>query len=352
MKNDATTVWDGIDVRVSLSDDGTMPRSVTSNSPDLICGGTLPIDNPAQLTDAANYGNAYGRSIYNKEVNYFYIRGKNLSAGPLTGYFHLYWAQSNLLLLPYTWAANNMKSGAGGLGLAFDAKATDDIIATTTDAFQWQPSNPDPGQHYCLVGQASNSLDPKVGIPTQNFPTAADFSAWFATNGNWAWRNTVFIATDTPDQVDTTHQIQTPTDSGLYNIYIECIDVPVGWAFQFTSGVEIPPQDPPNPINTITQPKTLVNTPNQIIGAHWTLPGNFGADINVSVWFNGEGPKPTTSWNLRINQVINDVDHVMYANALPLVEYDNPHPTVVAASKATPISKEVVCGNIEFLPKS
>lgn len=247
-----------------------------------------------------------------------------------------------------------MKSGAGESGLAFDAKATGDIVATTTDAFQWQPSNPDPGQHYCLVGQASNSLDPNVGLPPEaETSSAIDLAAWFSTNGNWGWKNTVFINTDTPDIVDTTHQIQTPgkpEDTATYNIYIECTDVPVGWAFQFTSGVEIPPQEPKNPEDTITKEKAVVVQPNDIIGAHWTLPGGFSADINLSVWFNSEPAKPTTSWNFRINTVTDKVDHIMYASALPLAEYDNPHPAVVAASKTTPIGKEVKCGNIEFLP--
>lgn len=361
MANEQIT-WDGWVIRTDGSDDGTIPRVVTSNSPDIICSGSRPPTNPDQYVDPANYTNEYSNCIYENISNYFYIRAKNYRDGKNTGYLHTYWTPSNLILLPFLWKDNYMLSSSEALGIQVNAEKKGDIVANTGDAFTWIPNPPEAGTHYCLMCQISDSIDPALGIPTQNFERSSQWADWLAQRGNWGWRNTVYITDDHPDVPPTTdHHIVIPgkkTDPWqLYNLYIECVDVPVGWSFQFSSGTTIP-MDPkyPNAINTLTKSKTDVRDGNENIGAHWLLPPQFNTNISVSVWFNGIPPKSTTKWQLRINEVSNDDTLSIYRYGIDLMEYPNPHPTVNkwllynanALKKDMPIGKEIEIGNINF----
>ncbi|SCY61662.1 hypothetical protein [Desulfoluna spongiiphila] len=359
----ADSTWDGLLLRTSLSDDGSLPRKVTSSSPDVICSGSVPPDNPEQYVDPANYSNGYSNKIFNNVSNYFYIRAKNISSTAQEKYLHAYWAQSNLILLPSIWKDNYMRTSSNADGVKVKAENKGDIVANTEDAFRWEPTTPDPDTHYCIVAQASDSIDPSEGVPEDNFESAAAWSDWLAQRGNWAWRNTVYVASDSPDLTQTTgHKIQIPGDPvdppHLYNLYIKCTNVPVGWSFQFTSGtvIELPPGYD-NPVDTLTKPKADVTNPNDNIGGHWYLPAQFMTNISVSVWFNGIPPNSDTKWQLKINEVTDDDTLSLYTTALPIMMHDEPHPKVLewlahnelhATSRDIPIGKEVECGNINF----
>lgn len=356
--------WDGLLLRTSTADDGTLPRKVTSSSPDVICSGSVPPANPDQYVDPANYGNGYSNQIFNNVTNYFYIRAKNLSANAQTKYLHAYWATSNLILLPPIWKDNYMRTSTGADGVKVEVPNTGDIVANTQDAFTWKPTPPEPNTHYCIIAQASDSIDPDEGVPDHNFQSAAEWSDWLAQRGNWAWRNTVYVSSDSPDLTQTTgHRIQIPGETTdppkLYNLYLKCTNVPVGWSFQFTSGtvIVLPPGHEANPVNTLTKPKTDVNNPNDNIGGHWYLPSQFMTNISVSVWFNGIPPNSDTKWQLKINEVTdNDSLGIYHSEGMPIMMYDNPHPGVLKwmarndslSVRDIPIGKEVECGNINF----
>lgn len=355
-------LWDGLVIRTSGSDDGNIPRTVTASSPDVICNGSQPAEHPEDYVKPENYGNGYSNKIYANISNYFYIRAKNYSENPKSGYLHSYWAPSNLILIPSLWQTNNMPTSSGAEGVLVKADKKGDIVANVDDAFRWEPDPPQPNTHYCIISQVSESMDPTVGIPDENFPSCAAWSDWLAQRGNWGWRNTVYISSDSPDHTETTdHHIQIPgkkTDPAkLYNLYIECTNVPIGWSFQFSSGTVIPKSPHyDNPIDTLTKSKTNVKDPNENIGAHWHLPPQFNTNISVSVWFNGIAPAKDTKWQLRINEVTKDDSLSIYEFGTEIMDHTDPHPAVQewrkhnveALKKDMPIGKEVEVGNIGF----
>lgn len=360
------TLWDGFVIRTSGSDDGNIPRTVKSNSPDVICSGNQPPEHPEDYIKPENYGNEYSNQIFANISNYFYIRAKNYSEGPKSGYLHTYWAPSNLLLLPSLWQPNNMLTSSGAEGVMIQAEKKGDIVANVDDAFTWVPTPPEKNTHYCIISQVSDSIDPNVGIPDQNFASGAAWADWLAQRGNWGWRNTVYISSNKPDHTETTdHHIQIPgkkTDpTKLYNLYVECKNVPIGWSFQFTSGTVIPnTPGQTNPVNTLTKSKTDVKDPNDNIGAHWYLPPQFNTNISLSVWFNGIAPNTDTKWKLRINEVTKDDSLFIYKHGIDFMDHPDPHPAIQewhrfnvdALQKDMPIGKEVEIGNINFhLPK-
>lgn len=359
-----TKKWDGLVIRTSGGEKDEIPRKVTAGSPDVICAGKEPSSNPDQYTDSKNYGNGYSNQIFENISNYFYIRAKNYHAGPVTAYLHTYWAPSNLILIPSLWEKNYMKTSSGAEGVKVQADKENDIVANTEDAFTWVPTPPQAGTHYCIMAQASTSMDPSEGIPADNFESAAKWADWLAQRGNWGWRNTVYISSDRPDLTETTHHhIVIPGKKGdpynLYNLYIKCTQVPKGWSFQFTSGTRIPPNPDTqhqNPVNTLSKTKTNVTDPNDNIGAHWYLPPQFNTNISVSVWFNGIPPQKGTKWQLKINQVSDDPSLSIYEHGADIMEHNDPHPRVMewkehnlkALQDDMPIGKEVEVGNINF----
>lgn len=344
------STWNGMLVRVNQSDDGTEPRSVTSNSPDIECNGSGPMSQTEldKFVSTAGYAQQTANSVYLNQPNYLYVRGKNISQASINGFFQLYWAPSSLILSPSLWSQNSLQSSARK-SIAFSATAGQ-IVGTTSDAFYWNPQNPPTGTHYCLMAQASSSSDPSVGIPTENWADGAAMADWFATNGNWGWKNTVDVPGTASDWVST-HNLTIPGKPGtwaLYHIYFDCTDVSTSWNFQFSSATVIPGTPPkPNGSNTVAIPSQKPGEPYAGVGASWYLPAGFTTVIQANVWFNGVSqPSKNTHIVFRCNQVTQDKTLSIYKTGKPISKNVlRDHPTITSDM---PIGVEVTVGNVNF----
>ncbi len=186
--------WPGIVVRCNTGENGNVPRSTSSNSPDLIISGTTPFPDPSILTDPANYDNAYANSLYIGFPNYLYVRGKNFTNGDLEGSWNLFFSTPNILLYPYLWQKNPLATSQGNQNPPFTIKAGK--IGASTDCFAWVP--PDTSDHYCLIGIANT---PGHGNPLQGVSNITSLADALGNNANIAQRNVIMVRGDVPQFV-------------------------------------------------------------------------------------------------------------------------------------------------------
>jgi hypothetical protein len=77
-------------IRMSLSDDGTIPRPVTSgSSPDVIPYGNTLVDDPQEFF-SLNYDQIVSKPLVIGQSNNIYVRLKNYFASAQTGQVYLY----------------------------------------------------------------------------------------------------------------------------------------------------------------------------------------------------------------------------------------------------------------------
>ncbi|XOZ34486.1 hypothetical protein ACMDCT_04450 [Halomonadaceae bacterium KBTZ08] len=235
----ADETWDGIFVRGSLGEDGTLPRNSSSGSPDLIPYGTTPLEDPSILNTQDTYGDDFSNNIYLERYNYVYMRGKNQHKGSVNGHWELWAVPSNLILLPGLWRHDEdtvrLKTSDGKESPPFSAENPDEIISSG-NAFTWKV-DPLPGnRHYCLIGIAVSDINPN---PIADTDRISDWGAILAKNGNIAQRNTRLITGDVPDMSD-----QLPYSQGSETSQVDLTfifqNIPKGSTFHAASGTELP----------------------------------------------------------------------------------------------------------------
>lgn len=187
------TTWGGVVVRCNLNEEGQVPRSASSNSPDIIMGGTKPLTDPSVLTKPENYNNAYSNQLFIGQPNYLYVRGKNFTQGEISGNWTLYWATPNILLLPYLWEKNALATATGNKKPPFALAA--DAIGASEDAFNWTPPPTTQG-HYCMVAVAES---PGFPNPVEGMNNIYSLAETMSTNANIAQRNVQMIVGNVPD---------------------------------------------------------------------------------------------------------------------------------------------------------
>jgi hypothetical protein len=185
--------WPGIVVRCNLNETGEVPRSSSTNSPDIVISGQAPFPDPAILTDPKNYNNAYDNKLFIGRPNYLYIRGKNFTGGELQGKWSLFFSTPNILLYPYLWQ-NNPLVTANGDNNPFAIKAGE--IGASTNAFIWVP--PEISGTYSMIGIADT---PGYGNPLQGVTNITSLAETLATNANIAQRNVNVVRENVPQVI-------------------------------------------------------------------------------------------------------------------------------------------------------
>lgn len=224
----ATETWSGIVVRATLSENGTVPRSSSSGSPDIILAGKAPLEDPSVLTDPANYSNGYDNKLYIGWPNFLYVRGKNYTTGDLSGSWNLFWATPNILLYPYLWEANQLKTSAGNKNPAFTIKAG--AIGASTDCFTWVP--PDTSDHYCMIAVANTPDHPN---PLKGVTNITDLADILSKNANIAQRNVQMVRGDVPQVVSTAGYNQ-GDEGAIVDLAVVFKNIPKGTSYTVASG--------------------------------------------------------------------------------------------------------------------
>lgn len=224
----ANETWQGIVVRANIGEGGTVPRKSSSNSPDIILGGKLPFEDPSVLTSPANYNNAYDNRLYIGWPNYLYVRGKNYTDSDLSGAWNLFFSTPNILLYPYLWQNNPLKTSSGNQNPPFVIKAG--AIGASTDAFTWVP--PDTSDHYCMIAVA---VTPGHDNPLKGVNNITDLASVLANNPNIAQRNVQMVRGDVPTVVSYAGYNQ-GSEGALVDLAVVFENIPKGSSYTVSSG--------------------------------------------------------------------------------------------------------------------
>lgn len=225
------TTWTGVVVRCNANETGTVPRSASSQSPDIILAGTEPMLDPSVLTDPANYGNAYGNSLTIGRPNYIYVRGKNFTEGDLSGNWNLFYATPNILLYPYLWEKNQLATSGGDMNPAFTIDKGE--IGASEDAFTWVPD--DTSNHYCMVAIANT---PEHGNPVSGVNNISSLAEVMTNNGNIAQRNVQMIRGNVPSFVSKAAYSQ-GSEGSTVDLAIVFENIPKGSKCTVSSGTPL-----------------------------------------------------------------------------------------------------------------
>jgi hypothetical protein len=260
-----------------------------SNSPDIILNGTSPVIDPTTLTTQASYNTYPPDTLYvgSQATNYLYVRGLNVTSGPMDARLWLWYAEPNMLLWPQNWISNTI--WVNGLQQNWsNVHSTGPNQIIVSDAFA-VVSPAKPQDHYCTI---AISEYPRYDPPEPPFPGYFSdinaFAAWIQANPNAAWRNTI----DQPINQASWNwmsQINGPDDPGQLNVGIQCQNMPVGSQFQFTvpAGTTAKGETWPG----LDSQVRTVQTPNDAISLQTTWPGGVLAGMNITWWANGTTPQ-------------------------------------------------------------
>lgn len=175
--------YDGFLLRDSLGDTGVVPSpGYPYYSPDLIAHAQVA--NP-QTFFAGNYGSDPNEAVeLGSRLNRIYVRAKNLSANPLSGYYvSVFRAQPALFLTPSVWRNNPLSTASGNPYLALPPTVQPNAVGVGQDCFMLDAIA---SNLFCLVGIASPQ--PQPAIPS-NFSTYSDYLVWVRGNQSVCGRN-------------------------------------------------------------------------------------------------------------------------------------------------------------------
>ncbi len=282
----AATQYNDIFLRANLGDNGSVPATGTlSTSPDIIPYGLAPVNNPVSFF-TNNYSQDVGKDLTANAQNYLYMRGKNLMNGPETGTLALYYSPASLLLYPDMWQQNQLKTSTGASTVPVSAAKLGDIVVGA-DPFVWTPQMPNPGDHFCLVGQVVTPSHPNP-IPATG--SISDFASWVANNRGIGWRNVVVVNSGSPTLTQSVSYSQ-GTEAGSMYVAIQGTGIPAGAQVSFSSGT-------PGPVPLINMAPYTATGSDFLVGIPTSIPANFSTNISYSYYANGTKPLP--GWSITI----------------------------------------------------
>jgi hypothetical protein len=190
--------------RDALNDTGVIPypMNMVCASPDIIPSGLVQVPNPGTYF-TGNWNQDVGINVTQGATNFIYVRGQNLFNAPNSGNIFLYYTPASLLLKPSIWTKNQIPVTAPGISPAAYASSVSDTnpqgqqIVVGSQPFQWAPSAPPVGDHYCLISQVVTTDHPNA-IPGDD--SLQNFVQWVRDNPAIAWRNVSLVPPQIPQQ--------------------------------------------------------------------------------------------------------------------------------------------------------
>ena len=239
------STYQGILIRNNLDDKGAIPRTgAWVGCPDIIPWGNVH-ENDAQTKfgtpsgTATSYDKDPGTVITTNNVNYIYLRGKNLNPTDCTGIAYLFYAPSNICLWPDQWTQKGYQIPGVDGEPAVSLPARANQIGVTPNPFVWEnPPTPPPGQHFCLVTMVGTSNDAIKAIYNAALQVydMASLGAWIYNNGGAGWRNVQTTDTGAAD-FSTATSWTNKGPEGTVSFRIVCENVPAGSEVAFDAPV-------------------------------------------------------------------------------------------------------------------
>jgi hypothetical protein len=180
-------LFNGFLMRDSLTDDGVVPSpGYPYYSPDVIAHAAVA---DPQTFFSANYGADPSQPIeLGSRLNPVYVRAKNLSDQPLSGYsISVYRANTTLFLRPTLWRNNPLSTTSGAISVPLPATVQPGAIGVGQDSFVLDAIA---SNLFCLIGIASPTPTP---VFPADFASYSDYIAWVRTNQNVCGRNLNYV---------------------------------------------------------------------------------------------------------------------------------------------------------------
>jgi hypothetical protein len=326
-----STQWTDLMVRKALDDNGQVPYSggTWTNSPDIIPNGTVAVGDPqGTFGTAASFNSDPGQPTVSQQVNYFYVRTKNLAAGAESGTVSLYYCPQNLFLFPSLWSKNQMKTSSGKTSLPLSAAAAN-AVSVTGEAFTYTPVS---DIHSCLIAQVQTQANPNPLPADGTIANMSDLATYICNHPNMGWRNVVLVDHDVPTfinniAVDTTSL--KPGTNATMLIGVSYTNLSIGSQIAFSAGTPIP--SGPDQGKLIQLAQTAVNQNSGSLGTSYlTIPAGFQTNVALSYFAQGN---VQPGWSLRFYAilVVEPGDAKLAAHALPVHELgidglDESHP--------------------------
>ena len=310
----STTTYNDVYMRDHLGDTGQIPASgAWTCSPDIIPNGTELIQDPV-TTLTKTYDSDVGKPTSLNNQNYFYVRGKNLSTGPQTAKFELYYCPQHLFLFPSFWMENQLLTSDGQKQVSASAPAAYDIIVPD------QPFTnvPTSQEHHCLIGRVITNEHPNP-LPV-NITDMDALSKYILDSPNMSWRNVVLVQKDIPTF---THYFDLDVGDAECRVLlgIRCNNITVGSSVAFSCGTPIP--SGPDKGKYIELVKTAVSQPNIFLGQEeFNFPAGYRSNVSYSYWAKAPIQE---GWVVNFEAIqIFDNSHPLYSRAKCLTELGYP----------------------------
>jgi hypothetical protein len=253
--------WDGILLRCTPGDDGSVPRAMVGDSPDIVILDQ-PLPDPGVLAQPGNYDGDNSSGLTIGVPNYIYLRGMNPTESIQSGIWHLYWAPRNLLLYPGLWVNNPLFTASGNPGPEFQIEPG--AIGVSADCFVWTPP-PTTGDGYSLIAIATTPEEP---VTQWSFTGIDDLASMLLNQGNIAQRNLQVLPGATQTMTDSIAYAQGSLPGTVY-FRMQFENMPGGSSWGLSSGAA-PPDSPtlfcPEGTDTSLPWSLVVNLP-----AEWSM---------------------------------------------------------------------------------
>jgi len=259
--------YDDVFIRDDINDVGNIPnKNAGSKSPDLIARPSpIAPDKVQQEVGAATYGNGnLGQNIERGQINYIYVRAKNLHTAAAEPALNLYYAPNNTFNHPELWRRNLAGNAA------FGQIAAGAVLAAPRP-IEWLPPN-DPA-NFCLIGQIVTGRHPNP-IP-ERFEGIETWYSWASNNPAVAYNN-LRVVDEIPDLgLEERKPLLNPDGkSRLHVIEVRCKKCPVNSRIRIYSP------------STRIEPPILVETrttsPDARVPASGILPANFQDTFTIT----------------------------------------------------------------------
>jgi hypothetical protein len=340
----------GIYLRKALDDSGAVPYSggTWTNSPDIISNGTTVVANPQTTFGGNNYSTDQGQPTVFDQTNYFYMRGKNLSASSENADLYLYYCPQNLFLFPSLWTSNQLKTSSGKDKVSVNAAKTNDIVVTG-EPFTYVPANQ---IHSCLIGRVVTPQNPNKLPNDGDFQTMDDLAKYIMNHPNMGWRNVVLVDKDIPTftntfSLDTTSLPLNTNSQFLCGISYK--NLTVGSQLAFSSGTSIP--SGPDQGKVIQLVQTAVTQNSGSLGTSYlTIPSGYKTNVSFTYWAK---PPIQSNWSIQFYAIyipseaseLNTHTKAVHKLGIPGLEE---HPQVRALAGSDGITKGIRLGDVSL----
>ncbi|WP_027359118.1 hypothetical protein [Desulforegula conservatrix] len=269
--------FSGIYLRRTPSDNGQYNASLATSaqSPDIILSGNHPVSDPSGEfgTNSSYESGSPGASLINGQINYIYVRAKNLSSFPVRANVYLYYAPAGLVLTPDQWKNNLITTVSGSDHISLSASSQGGI-AVTDEPFYFIP--PESSGHLSLVAFLVDPEHPGSIID----PLTSDEYISFAAQSKIAFRTMVNAATTAPVVMETFNFSNPDQKDSRFLFKITSSGLPSGSYVSLSGGSDGA---------AVAIPKTHVTGSEFSTSTEVTLPAGFKSALSVSIYAGASG---------------------------------------------------------------